>query len=752
MKKLERSLGLGAVVSISISAMIGSGIFVLPGIAATTTGPSVWLAYLLAAFAVLPAALSKSELATAMPTSGGTYVYLERTFGPIMGTISGLGLWISLLLKSSFALVGFGAYLKILAPQLDLVTTSLIILFFIILLNILGVGKVSGLLMFVVGLCITLLSGISAASVFSFDLQLMKPFFPNGHDGLAAATALVFVSYAGVTKVAAIAEEIKSPEKNLPRGILISLVIATLIYSGVTFLLFGNLPIEEVKGNLSPIYSFAQHLNIPFLAPITAVVAIITMSSMANSGILASSRFPFAMARDKLLPSFLGSLNRKFLTPIWSIIISGLIVATVLLTMDVGKIAKFASVFMIIIYMAENIAVVVLRESRIQWYNPEYKSPLYPYVQIFGILINVGLLVGMGATLVAKAVLSISIPGLIIFVLYSRRKTERKGVVGIRGKRNDLVEQEQVVQLRSKLEDIDLSVDANVVIALFGEERSPEMLIEMGVTLAQHGNCEVAHITEVPEQTDLDDMMDEPAVLRSLRRRVVAMAVEKKETITFDPVVTHDLTKTVYHISQRLHCQWLLIEWRGKTSGGFTIHNPMGWLKGHLQCNLGIFRDAGVRYIRKIMCYLKGNENDELILSTADHLAEVNRADVVIIRVVSKQGISAKLDAQAKEQLEKSQQDRVEEVENEVRELAKTCVARTSFQVIESNNPVETILNQTVEYDLFLFGASRFGIMSSLFGSDDDKLLAKAACSVISIQKAPNFQEEEDERIKNYFR
>ena len=750
MKKLERSLGLGAVVSISVSAMIGSGIFVLPGIAAATTGPSVWLAYLLAAFAVLPAALSKSELATAMPTSGGTYVYLERTFGPIVGTISGLGLWISLLLKSSFALVGFGAYLKILAPQVDLVPTSLTILFFIVLLNILGVGKVSGILMFVVGLCITLLSGISAASIFSFDITNMQPLFPEGTNGLAAATALVFVSYAGVTKVAAIAEEIKAPEKNLPRGILISLLIATIIYSGVTFLLFGNLPIEQIKGNLSPIYTFAEHLNIPFLSPITAVIAIVTMSSMANSGILASSRFPFAMARDKLLPSALGRLNRKFLTPVLSIIISGLIVAIVLLTMDIGKIAKYASVFMIIIYMAENIAVVVLRESRIQWYNPEYKSPFYPYAQIFGILINIGLLVGMGATLVLQAILAISIPGLIIFLLYSRRQTERRGVIGIRGKRSDLVEQEQVVQLRSRLEDIDLSIDANVVVAIFGEERSPEMLIEMGVTLAQHGNCEVAHITEVPEQTDLDDIMDEPAVLRSLRRRVVAMAVERKETIIFDPVVTHDLTKTVFHISQRLHCQWLLIEWRGKTSGAFTIHNPMGWLKGHLQCNLGIFRDSGVRYIRKIMCYLKGDENDELILNTADHLAEVNRADIVIIRVIPKHKILK--DTTENQNAEALANQNREKVEDQIREMAKSCVARTSFQVIESHNAVETILNQTVEYDLFLFGASKFGVMSSFFGSDDDKLVAKAACSVISIQKAPSFQDNKDEKIKNYFK
>ena len=106
MKKLERRLGLYSIIAISVAGMLGSGIFVLPGIATAQTGESIWLAYLCAAICIIPAVLSKSELATAMPKSGGAYVYIERTFGPLFGTISGLGLWISLLLKSSFALIG----------------------------------------------------------------------------------------------------------------------------------------------------------------------------------------------------------------------------------------------------------------------------------------------------------------------------------------------------------------------------------------------------------------------------------------------------------------------------------------------------------------------------------------------------------------------------------------------------------------------------------------------------------------------
>ena len=136
MKRLERRLKLGAVISISISSMLGSGIFVLPSLAIEETGSSVWMAYILSAICVLPAALSKSELASAMPTSGGTYVYIERTFGPMAGTITGLGLWLSLLLKCSFALLGFGAYLEVFT-SVNLMHASLGLLSVIFLLNVL---------------------------------------------------------------------------------------------------------------------------------------------------------------------------------------------------------------------------------------------------------------------------------------------------------------------------------------------------------------------------------------------------------------------------------------------------------------------------------------------------------------------------------------------------------------------------------------------------------------------------------------
>ena len=157
MQSLERRLGLFSVITISISSMLGSGIFVLPGIGFDTTGPSLFLAFLFSAITILPAAMSKAELATAMPTSGGTYIYIERTFGPLAGTVAGLGLFLSILLKASFALIGLGTYF-IVFSTLPLMPTILLFLLAIVILNIFGVGKVSSMLTFILGISLVSLA------------------------------------------------------------------------------------------------------------------------------------------------------------------------------------------------------------------------------------------------------------------------------------------------------------------------------------------------------------------------------------------------------------------------------------------------------------------------------------------------------------------------------------------------------------------------------------------------------------------
>lgn len=712
MSGLERRLGLFSVTAISISSMIGSGIFVLPGLGFSITGPSLYLAFLASAICILPAAISKAELATAMPTSGGTYVYLERTFGPLVGTVSGLGLFLSILLKAAFSLVGIGAYFSVIS-NFPLMPTMITFLVCITLLNIFGVGKVTNILTVILFITIISLAGLCAFAIPHWNIANLTPLMPHGFNGFFAATALVFVSYAGVTKIAAIAEEVKNPEKNLPRGILFSLLLVTIIYCILSLVLAGVYHYQEIAGEIKPIYRLAFDVGGSVVGTIFAIVATLTLINTSNAGILAGSRFPFAMARDHLLPKFLGKLHPKFLTPIVSIILSGLIILVVLLTMDVTKIAKLASAFMILSYIGDNAAVIVLRESRAQWYKPIYKSPLYPSLQAFGILSGILLLTAMGK-LAIIAILSIAIPGVILYVFYSRKQMKRKGVVGIRGKRQDLIEENTPP---ADFCSFDVTGDAQVVVGLFGREKSAEMLIEMGTAMQKNNHVEVAQIIELPEQTDLHDITDEPGQMRSLRRRIIAMANEKNESITFDMVPSHDVARTVFEISQRLHCKWLLIEWAGRSRGAFTFHNPIGWLKSHLHCNLATFRDAGVRYIRKIIVLTHDDLNDSLALETADHLAQVYWADITITAFSHK---NSPLETQ-------------EAHLNKLKGFGKELKAPNNSKLIHGSDEIQSVLELTAEYDLLILGSSDHTLLNAFRGTYDDKLIANASCSVLAV-------------------
>ena len=708
-KELEQRLTLKAVIAISISSMLGSGIFVLPGIAIKEAGPSVWLAYFFASLSVLPAAMSKAELATAMPTSGGTYVYLERTFGPLAGTLAGLGLWLSLLLKSAFALIGISSYLLVLT-SLDPMMICLFTLFAIVFLNIIGIGKVGATIIAIVTASLIGLFFVGAISIPRIDMSHLAPLMPMGGSGLMAATGMVFVSYAGVTKVAAIAEEVKNPERNLPLGILLSLFLVTVTYCSLTFILVGVIPWEELTADLKPVYTLSRHTGGESIGIAAAILAILTMASMANSGVLAASRFPFAMARDRLLPSFLGFINKKYLTPHVAIIASGIFVLVCLLTMDVAKIAKIASAFILIIYIAENLAVMVLRETRVNWYKPAFKAPFYPLTQIFGILSGGALLIGMGQVVV-PAILGVLVPGVAIYMLYSRRRTSRLGVIGVRVRRKELEAPSRTLAAET---------DAEVIVSLFGKERSPETLVELGAILAQGATTEVIHVTEVPEQTTIHDIKEiESGEVVTLKRRINSLAKTQPGNIDFDHIVSHDMYKVIHELSSRLHSHWLIKEWGGRSHGAFTMHKQMGWLEEHLDCNIVNYKDAGIRYISKVMLIMPHDWTDKFFIETAKVVAKFHKAQLWFVGFVYADFSEAKKN-KARRYLQRLQENHLPSV---------------PIKLIEGENFVESTIEASIDFDLIIMRSkSKPTAFDRVFGSNQDKIIEKATCSVLSIR------------------
>ena len=428
---LSRTIGLVTLVILSLSSMLGSGLFILPAFAQEVAGDGMWFAFVLAASVVLTGAFSKSELASAMPESGGVYIYLERTYGSLMGTISGLGLFASFMLKSAFALIGFAAYLEVVTTAMDIEVNpksiALVLLTFIVIINITGVKKIKKVQTPIVATAVIFLLFLCVMALLSGEADLSRPITNIDYlsPEMGTAAALVFVAYSGAIKVGAIGGEVMDPERNIPRGMFASLLVATGLYAGVAYVMVSVLEpgwhMDGTHAIENPIYVFAEHVAGSTVGVIAALLAIVTMASMALAGVLSASRFLFAMARDNLLPSKLEDLNPTYETPHWPIIITGVLMATAILTIDVHAIAELASGFNIMVFVAINASVVVMRHAgpHHDW-NPPYKSPLYPLPQIYGAGTGLLLLWLIGANAFIGASGAIGL-GLFVWLAYGRQ-------------------------------------------------------------------------------------------------------------------------------------------------------------------------------------------------------------------------------------------------------------------------------------------------------------------------------------------
>ena len=392
---LRRSLGLYAVLMISMGAMIGSGIFVLPGVAFEIAGPGVILAFFLAGIVVLPAALSKSEMATAMPEAGGTYLYIDRALGPLLGTIAGFGVWFSLAFKAAFALVGLSVYLEFFVEHPARPVAALLALILVVV-NLMGVHQTAKVQAVLVTIVLSLLIAFIAVGAPASDPGRFTPFLPHGSGGLLSATAVVFVSYMGVTKVASIGGEIRSPSRNIPLGMLTSVGIAMVLYPAVVAVMVGTTPASELASTETPVLTAAAHFFGSAGIHVVAGTAVLALVSMANAGLIASARYPFAMANNSLAPAFLGGVSERTGAPVAGILVTGTALILLVLFVPLVELAKLASAFQLLVFALVNVAVIAFREADLDWYKPGFRSPMYPVPQVFGIAASLLLLTQMG--------------------------------------------------------------------------------------------------------------------------------------------------------------------------------------------------------------------------------------------------------------------------------------------------------------------------------------------------------------------
>ncbi len=437
-KRLKKELTLFDVYAISTGAMFSSGFFLLPGLAAAQAGPAVVLAYLIAGILILPAMLSQAELCTAMPRAGGAYYFLDRSMGPMIGTIGGLGTFFALTLKSAFALVGMGAYLALFI-ELPIKPLAVALTVAFMGLNIFGAKETTTLQRILVVILISVLAYFVTQGIFeivgigfsTISRTQFTPFMPFGIAGVLSTVGFVFVSYAGLTKVASVAEEVEDPDRTIPLGMMLSLASATLIYVVGVFIMVSVLDADELRTDLTPVATagaeFFDWLPGPTGLILIVVAAVAAFASTGNAGLMSASRYPYAMARDRLVPDRFAHLGR-FRTPHVSIMLTAvLMIASIVLLSEEG-IAKLASAFQLLIFALLNGAVIVMRESRLNSYDPGFRSPLYPWLHIFGVITSFAL-IGLMGWLPMLFTLGMIVFSLVWYFRYAKKRVTRDGAI-----------------------------------------------------------------------------------------------------------------------------------------------------------------------------------------------------------------------------------------------------------------------------------------------------------------------------------
>jgi len=362
-QKLKPSLGLFDATAISVGAIIGAGIFIVTGIAAGLAGSALIVSMVIAAVIALFTALSFAELTAWQPKEGSVYEYTYQLISPFAGFLTGW-LWI---LSNTFAgaavSLGFAYYLTALYPILPANWVAAILCLAFTALNFFGIRQSALLNNGLVTAKLIILAFFVVLGLTFMNTTNFAPFKPF-ETGVFYGAFYIFFAYGGFARVAVVSEEVKDAKRNVPRAILLSLVISTLVYILVGVVAVGLVGAPSLSGSKSPL---TDAISITGSTPAVYTVSVgglLATASVLLTSILGVSRMTFAMARRKDLPQTLSKLHSKFNTPYYSIWILGILMALFALFLDLSGVVAISTFALLFYYTLANICAFKLKAEK----------------------------------------------------------------------------------------------------------------------------------------------------------------------------------------------------------------------------------------------------------------------------------------------------------------------------------------------------------------------------------------------------
>lgn len=438
-KGLKKVLETPALLLMGLGVIIGAGIFILTGIAsANYSGPALVISFAIAGTACLFTALCYAEFASMVPVAGSAYTYSYVTLGELLAWIIGWDLILEYLVIVAAIAVGWSGYIVNLLTTLGLNLPAylinppgvqegfinipaIIIIGFLSLFLIKGTKESSRLNTVIVMIKLAVILIFISIGINYINPANYQPFLPYGWTGVFQGAAIIFFAYIGFDAITTAAEEVKNPKRTFPIAIIGSLVISTVLYIVVTFILNGMVPYYLFNETAAPVAFALQSVGIEWANIVISVGALAGITSVLLVGFFGQTRVFFAMSRDGLLPPFFSRLHKNYKTPVNNIVLVGIVAMVIAAFFPIKDIAELVNIGTLAAFIIVSASVIVLRRQRPDLKRP-FKTPLVPYVPILSIIFCLFLVAELPTVTHLRFVAWLAI-GLAIYYFYGRKKS-----------------------------------------------------------------------------------------------------------------------------------------------------------------------------------------------------------------------------------------------------------------------------------------------------------------------------------------
>ncbi len=734
--QLARHLGVFDATMIGVGAMIGAGIFVLTGIASGQAGPAAIIAFALNGVVTLFTALSYAELSSAIPEAGGGYSFVKKVMPNSIAFASGWMLWFAYIVACSLYARAFGSFfLEFFEQQLPTITHTLVGFFggeLSVVLLTLGIG----LLFIAINIVGTHASGqaeniitlakLVVLGVFIFfgfkqvlatpdiAIENFSPLFPNGFTGVLSAMALTFIAFEGYDLIATVSEEVKDPQRTIPKAILYSLGITMVVYLSVVFVSLAAVPVTEGlpswqllgKYGETGIIRAAEGFMPAFGVFLVLAGGLFATLSALNATILASSRVAFSMGRDWMLPNRLSQIHSVRKTPVMAISITGVLFLGAAIFLPIETLGNASSLLFLLTFSLVNAALLMYRQRSTKL--PPFKVPFFPLTPLLGIGTCLGLAIYQlyNEPLAWGLAVAWIIVGLIVFMVAFSRRAAIADVPRV-------IESPELLGLKK-------TKDYKVLVPLANPERVEPLVAMAGkVASASRGEILALTVVSLPNITTYsnpDSLLTESQLILN---KVQQFALSQNIPFSLLLKIGRSAAAEIVHAARESYSDLILMGYKKEEDPleNSIIHHVIA----HQPCDVAILKSdrEHAEGVNKVLIPIGGKDvNRNLKVRLVHSIYHDTGCQVTLMTVVSPDGGS---------------RSRAEAALQSAAQIYQIPGIRL---VIEENDQVaNAIVTQATEHDLLVLGMREEPWLESFFfGTVAQQVAGQVQCQTLLVK------------------